>query len=422
MASSLSSYGVIADTVKFNDHGYSATETLGSFIVNSEYSKGFIEYINGINTADAYIWKCISAIGENLGEVVYSNIRNYIDFVSNVETCKVRSLRSMMKMLGFDYTVFDDIDRMPIEIVNLMNVMSISKNRLLDNETLQPALMADLSAAGAFLDSSSQLSDLSGCEDLSVGEYEDLSGYALRSLSVDDNAYFKYVAGLYRTVLSDFMYMEFNVLSSPEEYISDRDHFYVYRAVAQEDTQKKLLNESTYDDEVRMFKRQTGIPVEFDQVAELDKVERLEAMLSDYSYPQQELMAMEVGRREERSSKEELSAASGNTSSVSERSKMEKSRYAYYRKRKFREYMDFIDSKYFIDNMAYTSADIYKLDPNYMDIKVSRRTPDGDVIYSSVLSSVDGEPIINDYIIDSVARSLAVATMYIVRLREKLKL
>lgn len=229
--SSLSSYDRITDVVKFNDRGYSATRALGSFIVNSEYSRGFVEYANNLNTADAYTWRCLSAAGEKLGEIVYSNVRNYVDFVSNVEVCKVRSLRSMMKMLGFDYTVFDDMDKVPVEIENLMNVVSIAKNRLLDNDTLQPAFLADLSAAGAFLDVSSPLSD-----DVSrvPGKDGDMSGESLRKLSVDSQAYFDYVRGLYQTVLSDFLYMEFNVLSAGDELDPGRPKFYVYKAVAAE--------------------------------------------------------------------------------------------------------------------------------------------------------------------------------------------
>lgn len=79
----------ISETVKFSDNGFSFVKTLGSFINNREFSQGFIKFLQNRNTADAYVWKCLSAIGDDLGDTVYENVVNYIDFASNVDTCKI---------------------------------------------------------------------------------------------------------------------------------------------------------------------------------------------------------------------------------------------------------------------------------------------------------------------------------------------
>lgn len=106
---------------------------------------------------------------------------------------------------------------------------------------------------------------------------------------------------------------------------------------------------------------------------------------------------------------------------IASRASQAKARYAYYRKRKFREYADFVNNKYFLDNLSKYGNSVYALDPNYVKIDggVSRG---GEITYPNVLSSGPDGPFINDEMIQSVAKSLAVATMYIVRLREKLKL
>lgn len=55
---------------------------------------------NGENSRGAYVWNVLSAIGDDIGNVLYSNIANYIDFVSNIDLCKTRALRSMLKQIG----------------------------------------------------------------------------------------------------------------------------------------------------------------------------------------------------------------------------------------------------------------------------------------------------------------------------------
>lgn len=132
MSGTLSSIEAIQAAAKFDTSEYSTVSTLGSFINNDDFARGFIDFQNGNNdTSKAFIYNVISAVGDQIGDTVYSNVKNYIDFVSNVDLCKVRALRSMFQMLGFDNTILDCIDSLPLEIVNLLDILSIDKNRLL---------------------------------------------------------------------------------------------------------------------------------------------------------------------------------------------------------------------------------------------------------------------------------------------------
>ena len=75
----------------------------------------------------------MSAIADDLGETIYSNVLHYIDNVSNVDVCKVRALRSMLSMVGTNYKVIDKIRFYPIEIQSIIDILSINKKYLLNN-------------------------------------------------------------------------------------------------------------------------------------------------------------------------------------------------------------------------------------------------------------------------------------------------
>jgi len=85
------------------------------------------------HTKDAYIWNALSAASEDIGQALYSNVRHYIDNVSNVDTCKIKSLKSMLNMVGLNYLIIDKVQYYPIEIQALMDLLTINKKNLLNN-------------------------------------------------------------------------------------------------------------------------------------------------------------------------------------------------------------------------------------------------------------------------------------------------
>lgn len=127
-----------------NDNSFSFVETAGSLIQNNEFASGFKTFQTTSSPDlkyDAFIYTILSSIADDVGSTLYSNIKNYIDYVSNVDVCKVNALKSMIKLFGFQYTLFDDFDQLPLEVLNLLDVLSIEKRYLLKNGILKPEFL-----------------------------------------------------------------------------------------------------------------------------------------------------------------------------------------------------------------------------------------------------------------------------------------
>jgi len=73
---------------------------------------------------------------------------------------------------------------------------------------------------------------------------------------------------------------------------------------------------------------------------------------------------LEIDRRAAKVSKSELSVAAGSSCGMCDDDKSIKSetRYSYYRKAKVREYVDFIDNKYFIETAGGDKTKLYDVD------------------------------------------------------------
>ena len=114
-----------------NSNDFNFVEALGDFINNMKFKAGNNEFLSKQNTKDAYIWSTLSAIGDQYADVVYENVLNYLDNASNVDLCKVKALQSMIQVVGLKYDVFDTFKSIPVEVANLIDVLSINKSYLL---------------------------------------------------------------------------------------------------------------------------------------------------------------------------------------------------------------------------------------------------------------------------------------------------
>lgn len=139
---SLSTVNQITSTVQFDNKDFSFTNTYGTMIQNRPYSGGYKKFELGLDTRDAFLYKALSATADEIGDIVYLNVRKYIDFVSNVDICKVKSLQSMLKLFGFNKTVFNCFDSFPNELLNLINVLSINKKQLMKAGMLKEELLS----------------------------------------------------------------------------------------------------------------------------------------------------------------------------------------------------------------------------------------------------------------------------------------
>lgn len=148
----------IEKKVARSSHDFSFVEKMVSFVNNLEFKKGYEFFRKGQDNQKAHIWDCLSAIGDDLGEIIYANVVDYVDYVSNVDLCKVKSLRSMMKNLGFNYTIFDNMGEMPLEIINLMDVLSINKKYLLNSNYIRQDLIDEFRNVGVAVSSDVDIS------------------------------------------------------------------------------------------------------------------------------------------------------------------------------------------------------------------------------------------------------------------------
>lgn len=127
---------------------FSVVKTAGSMIGNREYKEGYDKFAADCPCADQYIWRALSAVADETGRVLYDNVKNYIDYVTNIDICKVQSLRSMIKMYGLEYKVFDRLDLLPVEVLDLINIFSINKKYVLYGNKILSSYRDRLSSDG----------------------------------------------------------------------------------------------------------------------------------------------------------------------------------------------------------------------------------------------------------------------------------
>ena len=73
-------------------------------------------------------------MGQGFADIIYENVLNYLDNVSNVDLCNVKALQSMMKIVGIQYDVLQSYNSIPVEIARIMDMLSINSKYLLDSK------------------------------------------------------------------------------------------------------------------------------------------------------------------------------------------------------------------------------------------------------------------------------------------------
>ena len=118
---------------KKNSNEFSFVDTAADLAVNRDFVKGYLNARSGKSDETTIVWETLSAIGNDISRVLYENILNYIQDVSDINTCAVKSVCSMSKMVGTDnYVVIDELSKLPREILNLLDIFSIKREYLLD--------------------------------------------------------------------------------------------------------------------------------------------------------------------------------------------------------------------------------------------------------------------------------------------------
>lgn len=133
----LSSFDIIDNDVRRYANDFSFVDVLGNSVANSRFKNGYSQLKQNYRNDTTYLWEALSAIGTDIGETIYQNVLNYVDNASNIDLCKLTALCSMLKMYGIKYSLLDFINTLPLEIKNIMDVLSINKKYLLKSGVLK---------------------------------------------------------------------------------------------------------------------------------------------------------------------------------------------------------------------------------------------------------------------------------------------
>lgn len=133
---------------------FSFSNTLLSNVNNIQFATSLMNSHEVDKQVDNNLVNVLSAIGDQLGSKIYDEILNYIDNIGNVDICKIQALQTMVKMLGISYSAFAVINDMPLEIQDIMNVMSITPEYLLRSEKIYSFLTSYISEHATYIDDS----------------------------------------------------------------------------------------------------------------------------------------------------------------------------------------------------------------------------------------------------------------------------
>ena len=253
---------------------FSATDAAGELIINREYKESFDKFKSGCTCGDSYIWRVLSAVADQTGLILYDNVKNYIDYVTNVDVCKIQSLRSMVKMYGLEYKVFDRLDLLPVEVLDLINIFSINKKHLIYGDKLLQKYKDALYAEHVIYDYSGiplEDSQTSAVLSSSVLNFDCLEGGQYRDFMVDS----------FESVLNGFLSLPYSEGGAP--IYSMEGEWGVYEELARRRDKYALQYvEGTVEYDRRQYKMLNGVSLRFDECAALERIEAGLELESDY--------------------------------------------------------------------------------------------------------------------------------------------
>lgn len=420
-------------------NGFSLVDTLGSLVNNYEWKQGYVDLYNGKNTNESYIWKCLSAIGQDVSEELYQQVLNYIDNAANIDLCKIKVLKSYIKMIGVNYQLFDNIDSIPLEILNLLDILSINKKYLTSNQYFNNYFLDILSSNGVTEQSVTYVT----AENLSATSLSsDLSASFLSTVTITDGSmifnegkYEEILKTIYRKVLNKFVLLKYADFENGLENIETKTKqgyiwkYLLNKLVFSEQIYNSENTSDTYDTQIKDVKLKYNI-VDFDEAAIVDNIENNLDSLSNYSEIEQDILEIEYARRNNsyiglktyeadlgKNNKAEKSALAANLT-----------RYSWYREQKVIDYVTFCETQYnqfiiesnagSILNSENDAIDITVYDNDNQYFNINQQTKNYLISYDE---SAD-DYYINQYVINELAILLAKQTLQIADLREQLKI
>ena len=338
--------------VKKNGNSFSFMSAFFDLIGNAEYGKeAYSTLCTDVDSSRNNIWRSLSATASYVGEAVNNEILNYVDNICNVELCKIHQLQSLASYFGIRYSIFQNIQLFPRELIQLMDVLSI-KREYLDDKLKVDHELADMIDQYAQLDDQNALSAA-----LSVNNERTLSGFTWPD-RYDNSAPVSVDFGkhLDDNMLADVTYIIVNNFLQSKLYMTYNDSAktMICKHLSTDILQNDFKLQNPNEQEIHDYKLQWNISKDFDQAAELDKIENGEAQLADYSNYEQHIIQLEKDGRDIAFDATQLAT-----------------RFKYRREAEVREYYKFIEGEYYNKEIArlYSTAKKYDVDNNYIELQ-----------------------------------------------------
>lgn len=301
----MTEFNEIINNVKKTTNDFDFTNTIGEFVINNEFKQGLIELKSGYNNKNTYIWEVLSAMNTDISETIYENVLHYIDNISNVDTCKIIALKSLLEQIGIQYNIFDFCSHVPVQLLNLIDIFSINKRYLSKNNYLKNTLKKELEPL------------LSNNDDL-------------------DN----YIETLYYNFLKDILSLKYSETETTESSSN-----YVINNLIDQILNSETINQS----EFLLYKIQHNIDKLFDEKKIVDQIENGNDKLSNYNGCELELLKKELNRR---------------TTPLS--IKKPTTKYYYYKEKTILEYINFIKNNFLDNEWLKNYKSKYDLNHNYI--------------------------------------------------------
>lgn len=381
------------ETIKKNSNEFSAVKEALNEVNNLEFKAGESDFYRSLlsgnlDTQKSYVWSALSAISDKVGEEIYEKVLNYIDDVSDIDTCDIKALQSMIQILGTNFSVFKSIERCPLEIVKLINIFSMRKDYLLNSDKVCSQLAAAIDKEVL----SSWNTDRALSDDPVLSINLERRKHGLSDLSVNSMIKAKeldnLISSTFCNVLSANVYDTYNTI----------DGQFIYKELSTAILSNGFELSNKYADEIQAAKTKYNIPLDFDPSDEADLIDRGISSLDGYDCYQQSILSIEYKRRRE--AKNELEP---------------RTRYSYYKEANVRDYFKFIEEEYNELKTTYVNADEYQVDKTYLEISSLGLTQ------SLATANNNNGIAINKHMIEVVARQLLKVVTTIRGIREYLK-
>ena len=415
-----------SELIQKNINDFSFITELINSINNYNYSQPAYDILSGnVQTKESYIWNALSNIVGIKTNIMHDdiqceledNILNFIDNVSDIDCCKVKSLQSMIQLLGISYNIFDKLKIMPLTIVKLIDILSIKKEYLIKQNKLTKlfsTLLYEQISSNVSNDNISAVDNLTSLRlssvissetsvlnntdyILSVDTYNLSTLFDEQELSVKYENYIsqekldEFTTAIFANILSNFCYLTYN-----------NNYRTIYTALSANYLERDFSIDNSDQNELielKKYRTKYNIPKTFNSVIEANNIEQGFSTLSDYSIHEQYLINAELDYRYRPMQQ-----------------KHPESRYHYYRERAVRDYFNFIENECADLSNLYESATKYSIDNSFIEVSSI-----SSVQLANITDDVEFELEINDDYIYNVAKTLTNIVNAIRDIREQVK-